>query len=649
MIDFINIREFGEILVLLIGFIIITISSNHISKVILKIKLPLITGFLIFGIFAGPFGLKLISKNAVDNLHFVNEISLAFIAFAAGSELYIKELRKNFSSIAWNTLGQFVVTFVLGSVTVYFITDLIPFVKHFTNSGKIIVSILIATIFVASSPSSAIAIIDEMRAKGPFTQSAIGITVIKDVLVIVLFSLCFSIANILIKGEDGVNYTLAIILLIELILSAGIGYSIGKLISFLIGFSMSEWIKTILILFLGYCVYLLSHYLSYYSKTFFSTTIHIEPLLSCIIASFYVINFCKNRFEFQKIIQDTGPFIYVAFFTLTGAMISLDILVKSWFVAVILFIIRFFALIIGAYFGSTLAKDPKQFKRIGWMPFVTQAGVSIALITEISDGFISWGNEFATIMISVIVMNQLVGPPLFKWAINKVGESNLRAKLKPVDKTHTAVIFGLDYQSIALARELTKHLWKVKIVTSHTPNDEFITQDFDVLFVNDFKLDSILGLNLSNIHATIFMLTDEENYDLCKIIYKHVSVKEIIVRLQDHSYMSKFRKLGVTIIEPATAVVSLIDHFVRAPLGTSILFGMDSNYDTIDIEIQDKKMHGTSLRDLRLPSDVLILSVNRKGQSLISHGYTRLRLGDIVTLFGSPESLEKLHLRFEIN
>ncbi len=52
-------------------------------------------------------------------------------------------------------------------------------------------------------------------------------------------------------------------------------------------------------------------------------------------------------------------------------------------------------------------------------------------------------------------------------------------------------------------------------------------------------------------------------------------------------------------------------------------------------------------RDLRLPSDTLILAVKRKGQMLISHGYTRLRRGDIVTVVGSMESLEDLSLRFE--
>jgi len=53
-----------------------------------------------------------------------------------------------------------------------------------------------------------------------------------------------------------------------------------------------------------------------------------------------------------------------------------------------------------------------------------------------------------------------------------------------------------------------------------------------------------------------------------------------------------------------------------------------------------------TLRDLRLPTDAIILSVKRKGQMIISHGYTRLRLKDIVTMVGSPKSLEEVRRKF---
>jgi Trk K+ transport system NAD-binding subunit len=85
---------------------------------------------------------------------------------------------------------------------------------------------------------------------------------------------------------------------------------------------------------------------------------------------------------------------------------------------------------------------------------------------------------------------------------------------------------------------------------------------------------------------------------------------------------------------------------VRSPVAASMLLGTEEGQSTIDLEVRDKSLHGVALRNLRLPSDVIILSVKRKGQSIISHGYTRLRKKDIVTVVGSEESLTKLQWMF---
>ena len=63
----------------------------------------------------------------------------------------------------------------------------------------------------------------------------------------------------------------------------------------------------------------------------------------------------------------------------------------------------------------------------------------------------------------------------------------------------------------------------------------------------------------------------------------------------------------------------------------------------------DPSIQGLALRDLRLPSDILILSITRSQQMMITHGYTRLRVGDVVTVLGSQESIDKVQLQFGPN
>ena len=421
-----------DVLIYFIGFIWILFATNYFSKFFQRIKLPLITGFIVTGVIAGPYVLNLISKVAIDKILFVNDFSLAYIAFAAGSELYLKDLRSRLKSIAWNTFGQLIVTFVLSAIAVYALASMIPFMDDMSINGKISISLLMAAIFVARSPSSAIAIIHELRAKGPFTQTVMGVTVIKDVLVIILFALCVSISRTLIS-ELPFDIKVISVLILELGLSFLLGYLLGKLIHFMLSLSVNSQVKSVLLLLLGYGIFVFAHVVQEQSEHLLGIEVFFEPLLICIIGSYYVTNYSKFRPEFQFIIHRLGPYIYMAFFTLTGLMISIEVLAKVWLIALILFLVRLISIIIGALAGAALAKDDPAHRIFGWMPYVTQAGVGLGLAIEVSSEFPVWGGEFATIVIAVIVLNQFAGPPLFKWALNKVGESHKRANIPGFD------------------------------------------------------------------------------------------------------------------------------------------------------------------------------------------------------------------------
>lgn len=300
----------------------------------------------------------------------------------------------------------------------------------------------------------------------------------------------------------------------------------------------------------------------------------------------------------------------------------------------------------GGIFGVTAAKDNKKYTFIAWMPYLTQAGVALGLATIISNEFPTWGQQFETIIIAIIVLNQLVGPPLFKWSLNFVNESHLRAKIPKLESTRDALIFGLEDQAIALASQLQKHNWESRIVNIDSSNKKEVS-GFEVVQLSSISHTALKKLDLEKTEAFILMLDDVDNFKIANILYEHVGTNDVIVRLNNRDYFEKFHKLGALIIEPATAMVSLLDHFVRSPNATSLLLGMDKGQDSMDIEIRNNDIHGIRLRDLRLPADVLVLSVKRKGQLLVSHGYTRMRLGDVITLVGSENTLEKLKFKFD--
>jgi Trk K+ transport system NAD-binding subunit len=78
-----------------------------------------------------------------------------------------------------------------------------------------------------------------------------------------------------------------------------------------------------------------------------------------------------------------------------------------------------------------------------------------------------------------------------------------------------------------------------------------------------------------------------------------------------------------------------------------LLLGQDAEQSVAEVVVGNPDLHGVALRDLHLPLGTLILSIRRRGQLLLSHGYTRLEIGDVVALVGTPESLDEVQWRFE--
>lgn len=638
--------EYWEIISLVAGFIIILVASQRLSFLFKKIHLPMVTGLLVIGIITGPQILGLIPAEAPVKLKFINEISMAFIAFAAGAELYLKEYRSQMKSIRWTTICLLSITFTFSSIAIFLVSNRIPFLSNFDINTRLGISLLAGTIFAARSPASAIAVINELRAKGPFTRTAMGVTVLLDVLVIILFAIIISIVNILIS-DTSFNLKFVLILVSELTASFFMGWLLGQGLLFILSGKQSRTVKSFLILLSGLGIYLLSNFLRHAGNLYFEVDFYTEPLLICIIASFYITNFTRYRREFQKIIHDTVPYVYVAFFTLIGASISIDYLAEVWIVGLVFFVIRLATISIGAFTGGVMAGDPLRYTRISWMSFITQAGVSIGLVSVVTGEFPGWGTEFATIMITIIVINQMVGPPLFKWAIGIAGEDHSQARSDLPAGSQRAIIFGYEAQAMALARQLADHGWDVKIVTSLEGINEPGIENISIEYCPEINYETLENLEAGKVEAIIALKTDIENLKICELAYENYGTHDLVVRLNNRYNFSKFHDLGVKIVEPSTAIVSLLDHFVRSPMATSLLLGMEENQDTVEIVVRNPDLHGIALRDLHLPADILILSTQRKGHMIISTGYTRLRLGDILTLVGSVESIEEIRLRFE--
>lgn len=408
--------NFSSAFVLLAAYL-----SGHILKLV---RIPLVSACIFTGIIAGPHISGFLTAEMVDQLRLIDDLALSFIALTAGGELYLQSLRKRGAAITLNIILITLAVFALVFAFIVLAGKEFQFIRNLSSTQTISLAILLGVMAVARSPSSAIAIISECRASGPFTETVLGVTIVMDVLIIILFTLALTVTRIILAGAGGISPYVFAPLFAELATALILGALIGKGISFYIdrlGYDLP-----LFLLFIAFGITKTSLWLSHFMENRFDIHLHLEPLLICMSAGFTVQNFSKKGFDFMESLDRVALPIYVLFFSLAGASLDLEALRVCWPLALSLVLIRAIGIFTGSWVAGTLLRDPALHNRNAWMGYLTQAGVAIGLAQLAQRQFPEIGEHLNTVVLAVISVNQIIGPVTFKAVLNKVGEAGRR-------------------------------------------------------------------------------------------------------------------------------------------------------------------------------------------------------------------------------
>jgi Kef-type K+ transport system membrane component KefB len=158
--------------------------------------------------------------------------------------------------------------------------------------------------------------------------------------------------------------------------------------------------------------------ISFFSYELFEP-LHLHPLLIMMIAGFVVQNFSSRGEKLIKAIEAISPTVYTLFFCLIGTKINISYL-KSFFLLTLVIVgFRLLFKYAGTYVGSAVIGEDNLVKNKGWMAFISQAGVSLGMAKIIEKNLNLFGSKIFTLIVSVIVINEIIGPLLLKFFIDK--------------------------------------------------------------------------------------------------------------------------------------------------------------------------------------------------------------------------------------
>jgi Kef-type K+ transport system membrane component KefB len=321
-------------------------------------------------------------------------------------------LRERLSSILWITGVQVVVT-ALGIMGIVFLfRDLFPSLQGQGPRTALAVAMIFALVAVAKSPATTIAVITELRARGPLTDTVLGISVLKDIIILLLIAAVIPAALVLSDPARGFDYTQ----LAEISQAILISLALGAIVGWLVALYLTKLSRrpVLFVLATAFCIVELAHALHLESESF---------ILMGMAGGFVVQNLSSQGPTLVGALEANSLPLYALFFAVAGADLDLSLITSVWKAGALIIVARLVLIFLSTFIGAVAAGDPPVIRYYGWMGFIAKAGVTLGLANIVRERFAPWGAMVAAIIIAMIAVNQLIGPPLFRLSLVRAGEA----------------------------------------------------------------------------------------------------------------------------------------------------------------------------------------------------------------------------------
>ena len=405
---------------LLLSVAFAVLAGLMMTRVVKKLGLPDVTAYLVAGVLIGPYALGRLNLpvgfhtlEAVEGLNLMSDVALGFIAFAIGNEFRLSALKKTGKQAT-------IVGIVQGLVAALFV-DAALIGLHFILGDKLPISsaITLGAIATATAPAATLMVVRQYKAKGKLTDILLPVVALDDAEGLVVYAVSFGVARAL--GSGAIDLVSVLVNpALEIALSLVLGAVMGEILTQmekLFNSNSNRLSMTIVFVLLTVAI----------SKAEFhigKVTIGFSSLLVCMMLGTIFCNRCILSGDLmEKADAWTAP-LYVLFFVISGAELELDVFADLSVVGIGLVYILFRSLgkYVGAY-GSckTTGCDEKVTKYLG-VTLLPQAGVALGMCLMVGELGSYEGRLIRNIVLFSVLVYELIGPTLTKWALTKAGD-----------------------------------------------------------------------------------------------------------------------------------------------------------------------------------------------------------------------------------
>lgn len=397
-------------------WILTLVTAFLAGKLITKVKMPAILGWLIAGMILGPNAVNLLPQELIDTSFYKIIVCWMQCAFGLmlGTELVWKKIRSYGKALITTTLTQSLGTFAVVSLVfaVIFRLSGIPVYLAFAFGG----------IALATAPAPALSIVQEFHTRGPVTDTLLPMAVLDDIVGIAVFFTVNSVISGIVSGGTTPAYMIPVMIFLPIIIGILPGIVIGKLLG-----KENNKAVTMTFLLIGITVTMVAGYL-------FNTVVFSGITLNYMLMGVSFSAVFSNMLTDEQLEKTTDIFQPVLAVSLIiaivdlGAPLDYHLILGAGLYTFVYIAARAFGKYFGARIGASATHMPETVQKYLGLTLLPHSGVSLVFTGIICATLAATEPELAAIVKGTIaaaaVINEIIAVIAAKKGFALAGEIN---------------------------------------------------------------------------------------------------------------------------------------------------------------------------------------------------------------------------------
>ncbi len=370
-----------------------------------KLKLPKVTGWIATGILLRQLNLPGLTPADLPRYNPFNFFVLGYIAFTVGATLYLANLRNTERRVGWLLLTEALITSSVVALAMLFVA---PFFQPFSSRAAFI----LAAVAIAGAPGTTVLVIQEARARGILTRTLVAAIGLIDMVAVGVFVFA---ATFLQPNATWVESLTTVAVQFGVTFVIGASCAVIALLLIRVIVSPAFLGPTMVAVILA----------SWGAAAGFGAS---GGILACTFAGISVTNLRHDIVRStEAYLHAIGGFLFALFFTFAGMKLDFTKVPQAAWLVAVYFLARLLGKMISGYTAMTLAGAPKNVRSYLGLALLPHGGVAVGLLllVEGAPGLADIADIATTVGLSVLAINQLLGPSATRFCLNESGEAHM--------------------------------------------------------------------------------------------------------------------------------------------------------------------------------------------------------------------------------